>query len=108
MKERTGPQLSFITSLSGYINQLADTLEYQNKLLKKIRSLDTESIDKALAQVTKNSESILLFREQLHALRKKTLSLAQQKQISLLEQKLSQVTRLNSKLYELMNSYEEI
>ena len=108
IKERTSPPLSFITSLSGYISQLAETLEHQHKLFKKIRSLNAEVINKALIQVTKNSESILLFREQLHRWKQKAQSQGQQKQIDILELKLSQVARLNSKLYELINLYEEV
>jgi hypothetical protein len=108
IKERTDQPLSFIASLSGYINQLVETLEHHHKLFKKIKSLDANDISDALAYVTKNSRTMLLCREQLHNWKQKAQTQVQQQQIAKLEQKLSQATRLNSKLYDLIKRYEKL
>jgi hypothetical protein len=82
--------LSFVSSFTGYIDQLLDTLD----------SLHKSSNGATFAQIKKNSESIFLFRKQIHKWKLETHSTMQQQALGELDQKLSKATRLNSTLSE--------
>jgi hypothetical protein len=102
IKKKTGHPLSFISSLAGYINKLSETLESQHKSLDRTKALKTKATAKLIAQITKDSESILLFRQQLHKWKQTAHSNFQQQQIATLEEKLSKATKLNAELYKLV------
>jgi hypothetical protein len=102
IKKKIGHPLSFISSVTGYINKLSETLEAQHKALEKTKTLDAKTIDKLLTQITKDSESILLCREQLHKWNQTTHSNFQRQKIARLEKDLSKVTKLNGELYKLV------
>ena len=102
IKKKSGHPLSFISSFAGHINKLSETLEAQHKSLEKTKTLDAKTRDKLLTQITKDSESILLCREQLHKWNQTTHSNFQRQKIAKLEEDLSKVTKLNGELHKLV------
>jgi hypothetical protein len=92
-KEKTSHSPSFI---QGYIDQLFDIVESEHKSFKKAKLLDTKTMNRVRIQARENSESVLLFREQLNKWKQEAQSQSQQQLIVTLEQKLSKITRLNA------------
>ena len=89
--KQTYHPLSFISTVSGKIDTLLESLESKHKSEKNITK-------KNILQLKENSCSILYFKEQIHKWKQETHSQIQQQILSMLEQKLYRATNLNSEL----------
>ena len=90
MKNNTGIwlPLSFVSILSGEINQL-------------LESLQSKKESKSIAELRENADVILHYVEQIFKWKRDTQSQVQQQVLSVLEEKLSHASRLNFKLLSL-------